>query len=98
MANNGWNAVRIWWLVFIFSLIFTMGSCIACNKDMKTEYGSEELYRTSSGQIKSAPITNTTGPDNILVYMTLGGVLLSIVSGYGWTKAEEVVEKRDREG
>ncbi len=97
MANNGWNVVRIWWLSFIFSLIFTMGSCISCSKDMKTEYGSEELYVGSGGQIKSAPITTSTGPDNILVYMTLGGVLLSIVSGFGWTKAQEVADKRDLE-
>jgi len=84
MKTNGLNQGHIWGLVAVLTLFFTLGSCCACLGDGKTEYGTEELYVTSGGQIKSAPHTTRTGSDTGLIFMTLIGGVVFVISFSGW--------------
>lgn len=98
MANkHGIETGHIWGLIMVFSLFITLGSCCACINDVKTEYGSEELYVAPSGQIKSAPHTTTTDPDKGLIYTSLIGGVVFVVSFFGWmltsTTGRELIEE-----
>jgi cell division protein FtsL len=74
------------------SFIVTMGGCIACLNDQKTEYGSEELY-ISGGKIKSAPITTHSGGGGVFLLLPLIAAGVCAISLIGWTQTERKLEE-----
>jgi hypothetical protein len=83
---------RVFGWVAGLSFVITFGGCIACLKDQKTEYGSEELYM-SGGKVKSAPITTTTGGEGFVFLLPLIAAGVCAISLVGWTLTERKLEE-----